>query len=407
MANRVNLTEERIRTLQPPAKGEVVLWDADVGGFGVRCWPSGKKNYFLFYRAGSGREAPQRRLYLGECGSLRLADARTAARRYLGQIAAGGDPQAERKEIRQREAARLDVAIDAYEKHLTGRGVVNAKTIVATLRRELLKPLGKVDAQTITRQTIVDRVAKLETQKKPGAAQDLRAKATTFLNWMVNAGLLSSNPLAGWRRDRRTRAQRTAQTGRRLEPDEIKAIWRGCSNVAAPYGDYVRVLLLLGQRRKETAFMRRADVDLGAGVWTIPETSTKNGRVHRVPLPPLALAIIKRQPKFAGSPYVFAGAGGAAMTGWSKRHPKLVEACGVAFTLHDCRRTFRSGLTALHVDRDLAELMINHVGEELIETYDREPRWRERLQAAALWETYVETVIAEGGAVRELTAKAM
>ena len=77
------MTEERIKSLKPEDKGEVVLWDSEVRGFGVRCWPSGRKLFILLYRAGGGgRKAPQRRMTLGEVGSVRLADARTAARNY-------------------------------------------------------------------------------------------------------------------------------------------------------------------------------------------------------------------------------------------------------------------------------------------------------------------------------------
>ncbi|MCC8945436.1 integrase arm-type DNA-binding domain-containing protein [Bradyrhizobium sp. Arg62] len=407
MQNRVNLTEERIKALRPNQDGEVVLWDTEVRGFGVRCWPSGRKLFILLYRAnGGGRKAPQRRMTLGEVGSVRLADARTAARKYVGQIAGGLDPQNQRKEALRRDAARLDRAIDAYEKHLQGRHVVNTVHIISLLRRELLGPLGKVDVQTIDRQSVADQITKLEERKKPGAAQDLRSKSATFLNWCVNRGLLQANPLGGWRRDRTTRAQFTCRKGRAIPEAELKLIWRGCSAVSAPYGDYVRILLLLGQRRKETALMKRADVDFAKSVWTIPGTQTKNGREHRVPLPSFALAILQRQKKWAGCDYVFAGAGGNAMTGWSKRQPDLVKKCGVKFNLHDCRRTFRSGLTAVGTEEEVAELMLNHTREELLETYDREPRWKERVEAAQKWAQYIARIV-EGVAVKELAAQEM
>jgi len=406
MQNRVNLTEERIKALKPEEGREVVLWDSEVRGFGVRCWPSGRKIFIMLYRAGGGgRKAPQRRMTLGEVGSVRLADARTAARKYAGQIAGGVDPQSQRKEALRRDAARLDRAIDAYEEHLKSRHVVNTVHIVSLLRRELLGPLGKVDVQTIDRQSVANQVAKLEERKKPGAAQDLRSKAATFLNWCVNRGLLHANPLGGWRRDRKTRAQFTSRTGRAISEAELKLIWRGCSAVSEPYGDYVRILLLLGQRRKETALMKRSDVDFTKGVWTIPGAQTKNGREHRVPLPSFALAILQRQKKLAKSDYVFAGAGGARMTGWSKRQPDLVKKCGVKFHLHDCRRTFRSGLSAAGVEEEIAEMMLNHTREDLLETYDREPRWKERVDAADRWAKYVARIVDDSGVI-ELAATA-
>lgn len=404
-SSRVSLTENRIRAFTPPDNGEAVLWDQDINGFGVRCYPSGRKVFILYYRAnGGGRRAPKRRMSLGEFGSVKLADARIAARRYHGQIAAGIDPQAVRKEANRRDKSRLDSAIDLYDQQLEARGVVNRKQITSMLRRELLGPFGKVDLASIDRQMVADRVERLDLAGQAGAAQDLRAKAATFFNWAANRGLVYASPLAGWRREKATRAQANIRPGKSLSSPEIKRIWRACGAVAAPYGDYVRILVLVGQRRKETALMRWRDLDLTAGVWTIPGSVAKNGREHRVPLPPLAVSILRRQKKWVGSPYVFAGGSGKAMAGWSKRHPPLVRESGVEFTLHDCRRTFRSGLTLLKVDPELAEIMLNHARGDLIERYDREPRWNERMAAATAWADHVANAV-EDKTVAEIAAR--
>ncbi|MGY3288019.1 integrase [Bradyrhizobium sp. LM3.6] len=93
------------------------------------------------------------------------------------------------------------------------------------------------------------------------------------------------------------------------------------------------------------------------------------------------------------------------MTGWSKRQPDLVKKCGVKFHLHDCRRTFRSGLSAAGVEEEVAEMMLNHTREELLETYDREPRWKERVDAAQRWAQYIARVV-DDSAVVELAATA-
>jgi integrase len=284
---------------------------------------------------------------LGQFGGVSLADARKAARIRLGEISAGRDPQAERREATRREDARLDHALDAYEKHLKRRQIVNRGAVMSLLRRSLFGPVGKVDLATLDRQTVAKQIDRLEQQGQPGAAQDLRAKVMTFLNWATNQGLVFANPLAGWRRERTTRAQVLRRTGHVLSDEAIRSAWTGCDAVEAPFGDYVWLLLLLGQRRTETALMEWDHVDLDAGVWTIPPANAKNGREHRVPLPAQAVEIIAGQPRWEKSPYVFTGRNKRAMTGWSKRMPDLLAASGVTFTLHDLRRTFRGGLTRL------------------------------------------------------------
>jgi integrase len=118
-----------------------------------------------------------------------------------------------------------------------------------------------------------------------------------------------------------------------------------------------------------------------------------------VPLPDAAIAIIQLQPRRLGVDFVFAGRTGKPMSGWSQRMRDMrtaAEAEGQpvpSFTLHDCRRTFRSGLSRLGVDSDLAEMMLNHARADLIERYDREPRAAERAAAAARWAEHVAGVV--------------
>lgn len=64
-ADRIVLTEDRIRSLKAPDQ-ETMLWDRDVRGFGLRCYPSGLKKFIFQYRAGNGgRGSQQRRITLG------------------------------------------------------------------------------------------------------------------------------------------------------------------------------------------------------------------------------------------------------------------------------------------------------------------------------------------------------
>jgi len=76
-----------------PARRDVLLWDATIKGFGVRCRPSGAKHYVLKMRVG-GR---QRWLTIGRHGSPWTPDtARREALRLLGLKSAGHDPATQR-----------------------------------------------------------------------------------------------------------------------------------------------------------------------------------------------------------------------------------------------------------------------------------------------------------------------
>lgn len=414
MADKVKLTSDRIARLAPPAAGEFVLWDTEVASFGVRCTASGRKTFVLMYRVkGGGREAPRKRLTIGPAGpdGLSLDKARKIAKERVGDIAAGADPNAEAKAERQREILRLGAALDRYVvRDLDRRKIASRDQVVSSLRRGF-DSLKNRDISGVTRRDVAECVEKLEkqtvasvdTKLKSGrasrriggraAAAQFRAYARTFLNWATDQGLLQANPLAGWRRPRATRAELVARTGRAITDDEIRRVWSAADAIAAPYGDFVRVLLLTGQRRNEVSTMRWQDVDFAQAVWTIPAGVAKNGREHRVPLPDAVKAIIDRQPRHGRVPYVFAGVGGVPISGWSKRQAALRKASGVDFKLHDLRKTYRSGLSNLDIATDLAEVMLNHRRDDLIEIYDRADRWAQRRSAAGAWSAHVERVV--------------
>jgi integrase len=394
------LTDRTISRLScPPDQADVIHWDDELPNFGLRCYRSGNRVYLIQYRAnGGGRRAPTRRFKIGDAAALDPKEARRLAKAKLGLVASGGDPAAERDEERRRERAQLEAALDRYEADLKRRGVVGAGHTMSILRRGLAG-LGP-DIAGLTRVDLMDRVEKLEKAGKTGAAASLRTRASGFLNWAANAGLTAANPLAGMRRTRATRSQRVAQVGRALTDPEIKALWAACDKASAPFGDYLRLLLLTGQRRLETAMMRWTDLDLEAEAgprWIIPAGTSKNGVEHVVPLPDAARAIIERQPRVKACEFVFGGRGGRPVTGWSKRiipvHKATLAAKMPDWTIHDLRRTFRSGLTRLGVAKDIAELMLNHRRADLLERYDREMRWTERKAAAMRWAEHVSGLL--------------
>ena len=278
---------------------------------------SGAKAYTIRYRVG-GRGSPQRRLTL-DAGKIPLGEARREIRRQLGEVATGRDPVGEQKAEAKRDRARLGTALDAYEAHLARRQVVKRGEVMSLLRRELLSARSATSIWPIsTAQQMVERIAAIEASGRPGAARELKVRATVFLGWAVDEGLIPANPMAGWRRPRATRAERLAPVGRALADAELPAFWNAASAAPWPFDGYLKVLLLCGQRRTETAAMRWADIDPDAATWTIPASISKSGREHIVPLPPAVMEIIRATGRTT-SPLVFPGRGGTIMSGWEKR----------------------------------------------------------------------------------------
>lgn len=413
----IKFTTKRVEELALPEEGERVVFDTQARGLALRLRTTGGRSWVFVYRIpGAGRDGQPKRITIGSAKRWTVDEARREAARLWTEVADRRDPAAERraarekaKEAQERQEVRdarlhLLEALDAYEAYLTHRGVKRRANVLSTLRRHLMgddsgaeeafRGLGNVAVEEIDRPGVMALVTRLEASGQRGAAQELRTKASTFLNWAVDRGHIEANPLAGLRRERTTRAQRAAGKGRMLTEQELGAIWRACADPAvnAAFGAIVRTLILTGQRRTETAQLRWQDVDLASGWWIIPAELTKNGHAHEVPITRPLHEIIEARPRHNSRDWIFTNTGASPVSGWSKLEPKLREAAGLSepWTLHDLRRSFRSGLTRLGTDDRLAELMINHRPQDLQAIYDREPRLVERQEVAARWAAHLK-----------------
>ncbi len=75
---------------------------------------------------------------------------------------------------------------------------------------------------------------------------------------------------------------------------------------------------------------------------------------------------------------------------------RIVEAEGkplAPWTLHDLRRTMRTGLGKVGVQPHIAELCINHVKGGVEAIYDRHKYQREIKSALALWSDHVQSIV--------------
>ena len=410
---RVKLTTRIIeRATCPDGKAQHDLWDADQPGLVLRVYPTGRKVFLAFYRVGTGRKAEQRWPRIGRADKIALRDARQAAREIMGAVAKGGDPVGDRKAEQKRSRQRLGAALDGYEADLEHRRVVKRRDVLSLLRRELLAPIGNVELETLDRATLAKRITEVKRSGRPGAARELKVRANVFLGWATDEGLINANPLAGWRLKRATRAERIERPGRALADWELPIFWNAASGADWPFNPYLKILLLLGQRRTETAMMRWRDLDLAEGVWIVPPAITKSGRPHKIPIPRQAVEILKGLPRLAGTDLVFPGRRNRPMSGWSKHLPpvyKATAAAGMAaWAPHDLRRTMRSGLSALGVERVTAELLLDHaVSDELSKIYDRHEYWPQRVEASSRWATHVLGLVeGGGGAVVPMRARA-
>ena len=154
------------------------------------------------------------------------------------------------------------------------------------------------------------------------------------------------------------------------------------------------VLLLTLQRRSELGLAEWREFDFKGRIWRVPDEHAKNARGHALPLTDTATEELLALKRLAGnSRYVLPNAHGLRaadpklMTRSIARCETRFRKLGIsAFTLHDLRRTGRTGLARLGVERDIAERILNHVQEKIVGTYDVYDYLNEKRNALESWE---------------------
>lgn len=206
--------------------------------------------------------------------------------------------------------------------------------------------------------------------------------------WAVKRGAVAANPFTNLPVAPATKRERV------LRDDEFSAIWRATDG-AGPFNGIVRLLVLTGQRREETAGMAWTELSDDLQTWTIPASRTKNGRAHIVPLSEPAREILRSAHRF-GDDLVFPGLRGP-FNGWSKAKAALDAKSGVTnWRLHDLRRTAATGLQRLGVRLEVTEQVLNHIAGSragIVGVYQRHDFASEKRAALDAWGEHVLAII--------------
>jgi integrase len=231
----------------------------------------------------------------------------------------------------------------------------------------------------------------------PVTANRARASLSTLFRWAIGEGLCEVNPVAGTNQQKE-RGPRE----RSLSDAEVAAVW-----LAAPESDYgrvVRLILLTGCRREEIGGLEWSEIDIDGRSINLPPERTKNGKAHSVPLTDVALAIVNDVPR-RDRDCVF-GLGQGGFSGWSRSKADLTKQANLKepWTLHDLRRTVRTGLGKLGVQPHIAEAVLNHLPPVLVRTYDRNTYAAEKRDALERWASHLTVAVAQatGANVRAL-----
>jgi integrase len=213
--------------------------------------------------------------------------------------------------------------------------------------------------------------------------------------WAIGEGLCESNPVINT-----NKAVEEKPRNRVLEDAELAAVWK-----AAPdndYGKIIKLLMLTGQRRDEIGGLRWDELkdtdDAGKARIELPDTRTKNGMPHLIPLSDDALAILQGITQVDEREFVF-GRGQGGYAGWSKGKTTLDRASGVKdWTVHDLRRTAATRMAENGVLPHVIEAVLNHISGHkagVAGIYNRSTYETEKRAALDTLASYIRTAVAK------------
>jgi integrase len=351
---------------------------------------------------------------LGGYPSVTLAQAREKAREARDKIERGINPVAERKTVKASLSAAHDRGLtfaEAVTRYLAVKldGFRNAKHRQQwenTLATYALPHLGKMMVQDIEVRDVL-RVLQPHWTDKTETASRLRGRIEAVLSWATVAGHRSGDNPARWAgnlKELLPAPSKVAKEGNQpaLTIDDAPRWFAALKGRDGMGARALEFLSLTASRSQEVRGAAWDEIDVKAGIWTIPAARMKMDREHRVPLSDDAVALLGALPRHAGNPLVFPAQRGGQLSDMTlsatmkRMHEAEVAADRSGFVdraskrpavPHGLRSTFRDWVAErTNYPGDMAEVALAHkIGNAVEASYRRGDMIEKRRAMMAAW----------------------
>jgi integrase len=399
---------------------------ADGGNLYLRVADAGAGKWTLRYMLGG----KSREMGLGAFDAdgktgLTLAQAREAAEEPRALLRSGLDPIAERERKAaeaQAEAAQAvasaaakartfrDVAAQYLAAHSPGwKNAKHRAQWTATLTAYAYPHIGDRPVDTITTEDVLTCLQPIW-NAKPETATRLRGRVEAVLGYAATMGWRSADNPARWRGHLSNLLPRRSKV-RKVEHHPALP-WAEIASFMADLrkrpGTAARALefcILTATRTGETLGARWSEIDLGAGVWTVPADRMKASREHRVPLSDAARAIIVAMAPLCpkdGDGFLFPGAADGRPLSSMSMLMLLRRMKRADLTVHGFRSAFRDWCEeATSTPHAVAEAALAHVVSDKVEAaYRRGDLFQKRARLMADWADFCAKAPATVAALR-------
>lgn len=383
MVNRLKLNEKTLRDAEPKPGVSYQIFDTDVIGFAARVQASGARTFTIDYRH-AGR---QRRMTIGRWPEWSVTAARERAKELRRAIDDGQDPLAVREDFR--EAPRVTDMIDRYiREHLPKLAKNNAADQTSMLKKMLEPNWGNKLVTEITKSDVArfldfvaegrprpskqkpnNRARKLQGHKPTPIRANrmgevLRKMFTLAMEWEWR----TDNPAQGFHR----RIEHARE--RFLSPEELTrlaAVLDAAEDQRA--AAIIRMCMLTGARVGEVRTARFEQFNLDYAIWSKPASTTKQRKIHRVPISQDVAAIVRLRLRAvpSGNPWLFPGETvGQPVREIRRFWAKAQKDAGLAdVRIHDLRHTFASLLVSGGASLEMIGKLLGHSQMQTTQRY--------------------------------------
>lgn len=383
MVKRLKLSEKVLRDAEPLEGNSYQIFDTDIRGLAARIQPSGNRAFTLDYRF-AGR---QRRMSIGRWPEWSVTAARERAKELRRMIDEGQDPLAAKEELR--EAPRISDMIDRYvREHLPKLSPTNAGDQISMLKKMLDPAWGNRLVTDITKSDVAtfldfvaegrprpcklkpnNRARKLQGQKPTPIRANrmgevLRKMFTLAMEWEWRA----DNPAQGFHRRIENARERF------LSPEELvrlAATLDAATDQRA--ASIIRMCMLTGARVGEVRTARFEQFNLDYAIWSKPAATTKQRKIHRVPISQDVAAIVRQRQLVVpdGNPWLFPGDTVGQPVKEIRRFWVNVqrEADLHDVRIHDLRHTFASLLVSGGASLEIIGRLLGHTQMQTTQRY--------------------------------------
>lgn len=329
----------------------------------------GSRSWILRATVGEKR----RDIGLGGYPDVSLRMARERAREAKAQIRKGIDPIVQRRAARsalvaeQLRATTFRQVATRYvqKKSREFKTAKQTQTLAGHLESYVFPMIGNMVVDDITRAHIVKILMPIW-ETKTETATRVRATVERILDLAGAEGLRTGDNPARWRGNLDLTLPQPGKISkvthyRAMSVEDLPAFMRELTKKETIGAMALRFAILTAARSGEVRGATWEEIDLDARVWTVPSERMKGSRVHKVPLTPAAVRLLKSLPR--AHDIVFPNPKGQMLSDMTlSKVPKLM---GHQVTQHGFRATFRTWAQEhTNYPEEVPELALGHVNSD-------------------------------------------